>query len=1830
MTNIESIEVIGTKEENLEELQKIPTDTNDNDKIKDTTTEKDSLFPKAKDSSYGWRHLCYKLVNLTIFEIAIQTVIILNIVSVILPLNSDSFDDTNIFFRIVNYFVDVCFTFEAIFKILGMGFTGPENYFSDNMNIMDFLIVLAVLVVYLPFVYVDISTISMLRVIRLFRIFTHVSSVKRLLRQLMHATELIADTFFLLGFIFTIIAIAALHLFSGTFHYRCVTDQFILDHFNTVENVSYTSLANNFSSCHVDSDCSIGSKCMKVGTNPNSDTTSFDDIGHSIVTVFQIVSLEGWSPIMNQMKQSASDTMVEIFFYVVIVFCSFVMVNMFVGAISDSFATVTEDDSEDFVNKLVELLTPQRLFNLQVLGIDIREESHDLERSLSDISEVSTIHESHIDSISGDTKQILSRSKLSKSSHLFDINSDRYDAVNPITVYNDQLTKSLPKQSHKLLALLRQQYPSVDTINISQFVPPKRSRSIFSRFRFACYEICIATWFDTIVLVFIFLNLFILCTSHEGMGESFRVFIDVTNQFFNCFYIFEMVLKHIGFGFIQYWTDGWNILDGITTITGIFEILFMESSVITSIRALRAFRVLRLLRTSESIQTLVHTLMLSLQDLISFIILFVFIVFIFACFGLIYFRPPIGTNAENVGLSFSSIIDAMLIIFAIFTGENWNDYMVMNVENAGENMGILFTMLAYVVGNWVLVNVLVTMVINRFATERREAYVKKIVLQYLNTDVDSITDPATGLKLELQFQEEFHKDVQNTMLQIQMHEPDSADQHSNYAARIITYIDKDVSSGIARRDSFFVWEREGQLKKLNMFQVDNVDSIISSAFSTPNNSTASLHLNKHEYPKYTGNEEFVPFSIDTNSNLSVPLLSDNNCSREATPLSQEFSEMINRLRDESSSDSSDNLITNISTLNHHSDNDNLDSTSQFLDELNDEREDENSPNEPEFQASGNAHELSHLNKSLNIVDEESNLSDYSDDLGDGYVSDCSDRENDDETIAEIITQTPDTSRIDVHENLNFLDKVVNCESSDEEIGQNEYHCVNSGQDSSRPNTATSKTRFSGIENEKDESKKVSLFEIIIILVVLFNCGIIIVDAQYENEQSFGIDHTGSKNVLYWLDNVCLIIFVFEMFYKMKLYGIKGYFFDSWNFFDFIIVVVSIPSALPNFEFGFIRTFRVLRTLKTLRVLSVFKSLRLVTTAMISSFSVIVQMSLIILFIMVIFALLGMTFFQGHFYTCSDETIITMDKCVGSFFNNKTNLTENRTIIDPAIHMSFDNFGRALVTLFGMLTLEAWPDLLTSGVFTSTEAGVTLFSESRRYVSVYFIAYVLICSFLLLNMFVGVVVDSFSLIMAKTKGQLLFNENQKSFIQNIEYFVKKAKPIQIKRRDDSNKVFFAIKTFLESKILDFFIMFCVIGNAFVLMLHVDKIDPDLDSILGRFNLGFSILFIFESAFKMIFFGLTVFFANYWNAFDFFLVLVSLPDIFFQDLNLPLNVFRVLRLMRVLRLFKLSKSIEGIRKVFNSFVKSIPSLGNICVLILLFLITYSAIAMVLFGKISYGENITELENFQTFRNALALTFKILTLENWQGIMLECQSVSTFGAILYFITFILIGNFIILSYLIGIVIEAFSTSHENVINVDIDVIHVYEKVWAEHDPEGTGKLHFLNAVNIYRSLPRPLGNEGVSFRQAYSELIAIKNDWSFNKKKTTHLVFSLSIPLVEKNKIEFYTFFLGLLARCYNLPLPSPLSRDFYGQFVGLKNMVTKDLNICSATLTDLLLLQQTSLALKYHSFRMNPNLFINTGFQNVSSDFNFFHSIKRNRTVSRIIPSNDVNETEEEKR
>ncbi len=208
--------------------------------------------------------------------------------------------------------------------------------------------------------------------------------------------------------------------------------------------------------------------------------------------------------------------------------------------------------------------------------------------------------------------------------------------------------------------------------------------------------------------------------------------------------------------------------------------------------------------------------------------------------------------------------------------------------------------------------------------------------------------------------------------------------------------------------------------------------------------------------------------------------------------------------------------------------------------------------------------------------------------------------------------------------------------------------------------------------------------------------------------------------------------------------------------------------------------------------------------------------------------------------------------------------------------------------------------------------------------------------------------------------------------------------------------------------EYFIIAVIIANGVLLGLETS---PDLDRLYGNWlHLGNQValaVFIAEAALKMLALSPRFFryFRDGWNIFDFLVIVLALVPAIGQ-------FAMIARLARLLRVARLISTIRDLRLIVAALVRSIPSVGHVMMLMGIIVYIYAIMGYHLFHE-------HDPANWKNLGMSVLTLFNIITLEGWTEIMYTAMQQHPL-AWLYFVSFVIIGTFVVINLFIAIIIN------------------------------------------------------------------------------------------------------------------------------------------------------------------------------------------------------------------
>jgi voltage-gated sodium channel len=210
------------------------------------------------------------------------------------------------------------------------------------------------------------------------------------------------------------------------------------------------------------------------------------------------------------------------------------------------------------------------------------------------------------------------------------------------------------------------------------------------------------------------------------------------------------------------------------------------------------------------------------------------------------------------------------------------------------------------------------------------------------------------------------------------------------------------------------------------------------------------------------------------------------------------------------------------------------------------------------------------------------------------------------------------------------------------------------------------------------------FEVLTLCVILLNAALLGLDTYPAIEREAG--HAAGV-----ISDVLLGYFTLEILIRILAHGRRpqDYFRSGWNVFDFVVIGAAyLPGVRENAT-----VLRLVRLLRVFRVFSLLPELRVLVSGMVRSFRPLGSLALLFVLVLYVYAMLGWILFRS---------------------------------IDPE---HWRNIGRAMLTMFQLLTIEGWNDIQDA----------VLPEEPSSWI--FFVSFIVLSAFVLFNIVIGVVINS---------------------------------------------------------------------------------------------------------------------------------------------------------------------------------------------------------------------------------------------------------------------------------------------------------------------------------------------------------------------------------------------------------------------------------------------------------------------------------------------------------
>ncbi|XP_034041830.1 sodium channel, voltage-gated, type I-like, alpha isoform X1 [Thalassophryne amazonica] len=524
--------------------------------------------------------------------------------------------------------------------------------------------------------------------------------------------------------------------------------------------------------------CPEGYSCVRVGRNPDYGYTSFDTFGWAFLALFRLMTQDYWENLYQQTLRAAGKPYM-IFFVLVIFLGSFYLVNLILAVVAMAYdeqsqATINEakQKQEEFQVMLEQLKRQQE--DAQAAATAAAE-TGDSDKgggteSSSDMSKFSSksakerrnrrrkrkedegkgADERFPKSESQDSiKKIHCRFTVDANLCPNDIKcSSPHQANTTDTEYGPSECESYQDTLDFIEGPeARQRTVSIASVITSTIEELEESRQkcppCWNKFAntFLIWDCCpgwlkikkvvnivmMDPFVDLTITICIVLNTLFMAMEHYPMGSDFQSMLVVGNLVFTGIFTAEMVLKIIALDPYFYFQEYWNIFDSVIVTLSLMEVSLAGVLGMSFLRSCRLLRVFKLAKSWPTLNTLIKIIRNSVGALGNLTLVLAIIVFIFAVVGMQLFGKSyrdcvckISSDCTLPRWHMHDFFHSFLIVFRVLCGE-WIETMWDCMEVAGQAKCIIVYMMVMVIGNLVVLNLFLALLLSSFSADNLAA-----------------------------------------------------------------------------------------------------------------------------------------------------------------------------------------------------------------------------------------------------------------------------------------------------------------------------------------------------------------------------------------------------------------------------------------------------------------------------------------------------------------------------------------------------------------------------------------------------------------------------------------------------------------------------------------------------------------------------------------------------------------------------------------------------------------------------------------------------------------------------------------------------------------------------------------------------------------------------------------------------------------------------------------------------------------------------------------------------------------------------------------------------
>ncbi|XP_024521493.1 voltage-dependent L-type calcium channel subunit alpha-1C isoform X1 [Selaginella moellendorffii] len=578
------------------------------------------------------------------------------------------------------------YTIEMILRILCLGFIrGPNTYLRDPYNRLDFVIVID------SWVHIGVRSVTgseffaRIAILRAFRAllvlkhFTFFADVIAIMSAVGRSIVPLENVIYLTLFIIVFYALLGIEFLEETLDQRCIR--------TTDNQLAYPERFCDAKKVTDGYKCpsSQSQKCLVSG-NPNWGSTNFDQFHYALLTMFQVISLEGWSLLMYSIKD-AEAAQADAYFMTLVVFGTYLLINVFIAGISGVFLRVRAE--HQMLLKKSRQPNQVTFYNATVMANVLKDDIiKDDERNkrwhIRFINRSKKMHRDVIRAVSRTRSSVKAAFQATsfRFSRQFSMagGSRRFSRT-----YSRALSRSVTMGMRAAMDLSHKSRAIVENPN-----------------------------FNRGVLLAVTINIIILCLYKYGMSNDLLYTLYAIQAVLLVIFATEMVLRFLAYGPGPFIADKMNVFDVFVISVSAGALVSRAYPNISSVRVLRWFYLSK--KYVDKHPSTVATCIKSVGSLVSVFFFYLLVITICSIISMElysgqYYNFPDGYPRGN----HDSMLQTMLLWFTVTTGESWVNQM-WNSMRPGVKYNWLapfLYVLYYCMTTYVILNLIIAVILER-------------------------------------------------------------------------------------------------------------------------------------------------------------------------------------------------------------------------------------------------------------------------------------------------------------------------------------------------------------------------------------------------------------------------------------------------------------------------------------------------------------------------------------------------------------------------------------------------------------------------------------------------------------------------------------------------------------------------------------------------------------------------------------------------------------------------------------------------------------------------------------------------------------------------------------------------------------------------------------------------------------------------------------------------------------------------------------------------------------------------------------------------------------